>query len=419
VFSSEDVLSIEFIPKICSRNATQRFEESLRKCLHLKSASAYCVRIPLSNKAESILIKKLSNEGFLCSDISEPTNIDWLHYLSKEGSNIYLHIARPVAERVPGELTTGMPDHLMHSKMILFEMEDYAEAWVGSHNWTRRAFDGPNIEISLILKIKKHSLIYYQCLDVLSHIKYQCYSFDPSLQDFYKLLQGKVDYFDVIQATTELSKNTIEGKIQNEAWIQKKEQNIKYIYVLSNSKKAKPTLNNIVYLKIRTFENDFIYLKCKINQTDNQRESIKTDSIFLVLQDNPDCIPVLIEVNDKNKINSVEYKVFINLSVEAVENIHLIPEKVPDLWIQDEKSQLLQEMGENKKIKVEEKIKNVQVMKPFNPRFSVNNNLIDNNQSLKNDHIINNFLIYKMIKDHDWNDLFSRLQRSCLFNKEM
>jgi hypothetical protein len=87
----------------------------------------------------------------------------------------------------------------MHSKICFFEMEDYVEVWIGSHNWTRRAFDGPNLETSIILKIKKQSKIKNIFIDYIENINKLSYRYEEELLDFYKLLQGSLDYFNVIQ----------------------------------------------------------------------------------------------------------------------------------------------------------------------------------------------------------------------------
>ena len=101
-----------------------------------------------------------------------------------------------------GELKTQMPPHLMHAKTLLFDLdENYAELWIGSHNWTARALTGLNIEVSIVISMNTASDLYRVAQDLLNYIRDSDSSvpFDPNLVDYYKWLQGqKIEEVDWI-----------------------------------------------------------------------------------------------------------------------------------------------------------------------------------------------------------------------------
>ena len=82
---------------------------------------------------------------------------------------------------------------LLHAKMLLFWAKDgTAELWVGSHNWTKRAILGLNVEASLVVRLKDSSPLFAAAADYLAHMKGIAEPFDVAKVDFYKALQRKM-----------------------------------------------------------------------------------------------------------------------------------------------------------------------------------------------------------------------------------
>lgn len=129
------------------------------------------------------------SNGFLCVDLHLPTDVDALNDLVRKGAHVYLYI-----EDIPTLTDEGLrePPCLMHSKMLLFRSLDQdAELWVGSHNWTNRAILGLNVESSLSVKLKMQSPLFSQAEAFLAQIRAISHPFDPEKVPFYKEWQKK------------------------------------------------------------------------------------------------------------------------------------------------------------------------------------------------------------------------------------
>jgi hypothetical protein len=182
------VNSVDIVPDFNSPSVVRKLRDTIARSRSLRAAVAYWT-IP-SDKVSTQLVSKLSGYGFLCVDISYPTDVDELNRISKNGGNIYLHLLKPNPQK--GELKTKMPPHLMHAKTLLFDLdESYAELWIGSHNWTARALTGLNIEVSNVISMKSVSDLYQAAQDLLNSIRSSCVPFDSNLVDYYKWLQGQ------------------------------------------------------------------------------------------------------------------------------------------------------------------------------------------------------------------------------------
>ena len=77
--------------------------------------------------------------------------------------------------------------------MLLFWAQDgTAELWVGSHNWTKRALLGLNVEASLVVRLKDSSPLFAAASDYLAHMEAIAEPFDVTKVDVYKALQRKM-----------------------------------------------------------------------------------------------------------------------------------------------------------------------------------------------------------------------------------
>jgi hypothetical protein len=84
-----------------------------------------------------------------------------------------------------------MPNHLMHSKVVVFDYDGRdSVVWVGSHNGTFRALDGINFECTLAVETSQTSGLYREVLEHLTDIRAACQQFNLDLIEHYRFLQG-------------------------------------------------------------------------------------------------------------------------------------------------------------------------------------------------------------------------------------
>lgn len=119
--------------------------------------------------------------GFLCCDFMSPTNFDYLAEIARNGEEIFIHW-----RKVKG----GQSTPLLHSKLLLFELENgKVEIWTGSHNWTKNALTGPQLNFSTIIHAKVDDPIYKEVGSLLKYYRELCKPFNPSDIGWYKKLQ--------------------------------------------------------------------------------------------------------------------------------------------------------------------------------------------------------------------------------------
>lgn len=63
--------------------------------------------------------ERISGDGFLCTDIHFPTDIDRLCEMKSAGANVYFILRNPNPQTC--ELRSKVPPHLLHPKMLLFD----------------------------------------------------------------------------------------------------------------------------------------------------------------------------------------------------------------------------------------------------------------------------------------------------------
>lgn len=182
-------MNIEVLPSLRGRRSLcQRLEQSIELATALRAVVAFWTTEP--DFISSQLSKLLSHsDSYLCVDLHPPTDIDQLNALTNQNANVKLHI-RKLDGRTENR-NTGMPPHLLHAKTLLFDLPNgKAELWVGSHNWTRRALLGFNIELSAIIQLERESALYQDVKDKLDEIARLCVQFDSNEITYYKWLQG-------------------------------------------------------------------------------------------------------------------------------------------------------------------------------------------------------------------------------------
>lgn len=86
---------------------------------------------------------------------------------------------------------------LLHAKMLLFWSKGRtAELWVGSHNWTKRAILGLNVEASLIVRLTDSSPLFAAAAEYLARMKGIAEPLYVAKVDFYKALPVPMDATD-------------------------------------------------------------------------------------------------------------------------------------------------------------------------------------------------------------------------------
>ena len=179
----DGILNLELTPDWYHPDVRSRLADAVKKAKAIRASIAYWT--VATDFVDDLLAERLSGpDGFLCVDYHLPTDIDQLARLAERGAAVYIHCADlPTPRREPPQL--------VHSKILFFWMADRtAEIWVGSHNWTRRALVGPNVESSAVIRVTETSALFCDALAYLDRTKQVCHAFDLSRVDDYKRLQN-------------------------------------------------------------------------------------------------------------------------------------------------------------------------------------------------------------------------------------
>ena len=328
-------MHIELIPSVEKSSIKHRLTHSLQTCDFVKGAVAYWT-IDINFIPE--LSKKLKHpNSFYCIDFHKPTNIDYLARFKKDGANIFLHNYELVNNRENSDiLQAAKIPYLLHSKIILFVMHEEVEIWLGSHNFTRRAISGLNIESSFIVRTNKSTSLYKDVDRYLEFIKKNCIEFDLQDIEFYKKLQGDAD--DTGEWVLELiGKNVLDLK-QNKAVT---------LLGLDNEDTKNRMIDSlrtdsILYLHILDVEKDEEYVyKSKIRQIGDLNSNIEksTDMDFynrkLILKIAnlfPYLFPDSIDINPKIL---KKYQYFANIQILEYLNkakVFKKPQRSKEIW---------------------------------------------------------------------------------------
>ncbi len=195
---NSDILSIELLHPLDEPPAFfQRLQRSVLKAQSLRGAVAYWTVAP-DLVSPSLAQLLATRKSFLCVDLHLPTSVEMLTQLNQSikehdatGRHLFLHLRDLEGQTEVWSANREMPPHLLHTKSLLFDFEDgTAEVWIGSHNWTRRALVGLNVEASFVIRIPQTSRLYRQTLRMLEQIRSLCQLFNPSDVHYYRWLQG-------------------------------------------------------------------------------------------------------------------------------------------------------------------------------------------------------------------------------------
>jgi len=143
-------MKTKLIPALEHPNLKNKLTNLLDSCQSFMACTAFWT-INVEYLPYNVLSQALKKpNSFICADIQFPTNIDNLVEFAKAGvDEIYLHGYR----QHPEEYTQNT--NLLHSKVYLFQLDNTnAFLLIGSHNFTRYAIEGLNLEASLAIECK-------------------------------------------------------------------------------------------------------------------------------------------------------------------------------------------------------------------------------------------------------------------------
>jgi hypothetical protein len=170
------------------------FKNIVQRAIVIKGTVAYWTwdRNYIENEFGSNFFVALKHiESFFCIDISSTVSIiNNIASCSKQVDNFYIYTYKFKVTKIGDENRVS----LLHSKITYIETADGYFVFLGSHNNTKNAFNGLNMEHSVLIKFPLHlSTEDTQLLDnilfQLNRIKSFCYKFIFDLVDFYKGLQ--------------------------------------------------------------------------------------------------------------------------------------------------------------------------------------------------------------------------------------
>lgn len=174
---------------VITDNAWARLESYAHNATCVRAVMAYWT-IPAADLPGRLFAALCRKGSFLCVDMNQPTSLNALHSLHQSGVSTWLHLMTTTGKSEIKD-SAGMPNHLMHSKAMVFDYEGgRAVVWVGSHNGTFRALDGVNFECTLAIETECSSPLYKEVSAHIQQIQAACQRFRPELMDHYRHLQG-------------------------------------------------------------------------------------------------------------------------------------------------------------------------------------------------------------------------------------
>jgi hypothetical protein len=168
----------------------------------------------VEEKFGKVFFKALNNkESYFCIDISSPTtDIEKIASCCKKANNYYIYSYKYRSKKVANEKVIS----LLHSKITYVKTALNHYVIIGSHNNTESAFNGKNMEHSILIEFPikltfEDTKLLNDILVQLERIKSLCEKFNLSLIQLYKNEQLPVNE-DLSMIVIEIDPNDI-GKI--------------------------------------------------------------------------------------------------------------------------------------------------------------------------------------------------------------
>ena len=194
-------MTIDFLPSSpTSRSVSHLLMDSLSNCLSVQGSVAFW-KLPTDVLDRQLFWALCRPESFICVDFHIPTNFE---YLAEFVEQIRSHRDFPslfIFLRKAGKSNDGDSPVMLHTKILLFDMGNQNwQIWVGSHNFTRSALFGLNLEGSLCVKGNNNEPQFTELLakikSYLIYIQSLCEPFDPNRIPVYKALRGEKEEND-------------------------------------------------------------------------------------------------------------------------------------------------------------------------------------------------------------------------------
>lgn len=172
LIESSDVISIELI----NDNFLRYLNPILENTINVKGCSAYWTLKHSSSKTDAFkhycfnLYQLLKEENsFMCVDLHIPTDVEQICNSVNDGGNFYMYMAEG-----KGGIYSEINNRLLHTKLILFEGEEFDYILLGSHNQTSQALKNINKEASVLIQVKAESPTKRNVTNYLEYIKSIC-----------------------------------------------------------------------------------------------------------------------------------------------------------------------------------------------------------------------------------------------------
>jgi hypothetical protein len=181
-------------------NAYRRLNELSVGSVKINAAVCYWT-MPPSDLGPAFIAALRHKESCLVVDIHSPTSLDSLAKLNLAGAHVFLYLFQIIGRTEVAD-SRGIPDHLMHAKVFVFDYgTSEVKIWVGSHNGTRRALLGLNFEFATVITCERNSHLHLQALRFISGIRDISAVFKQSERDLYRTIQGglQIDAFIELQ----------------------------------------------------------------------------------------------------------------------------------------------------------------------------------------------------------------------------
>lgn len=192
-------MTVDFLPAVAtSRSIASEFKAALQTCQSVTGCVAFWTLAP--DAFGGALVSALSKPGSsVCVDFQKPTDFEkltaWHHQLSFARPDPVVHLCVRQSTTLRSEQDSI---GLLHTKIWLFDLGDgQYDVWVGSHNATRSAMEGFNLEGTVRVSGHASEPEFLPLLErvgvYLSYIREQCRPFNPNDVVLYQSLRGEVN----------------------------------------------------------------------------------------------------------------------------------------------------------------------------------------------------------------------------------
>ena len=206
-------MTIEFLPSDAEhRDVGPALRRVLMACQSVEGSVAYWT-LPTDALGGQLLTSLRKPGSCICVDLGMPTDLNCLaEYVTliqqtRTEPALYLYVKKHSTQG------RGQVASKLHTKLLLFDMgNEQWEIWIGSHNFTKLALHGGNLEAGIRIVGQADEpnfrLLLDQVQDYLCYIRNDCWAFDPAKLTLYESLRGDLDDKDLIDRLKTLIKES-------------------------------------------------------------------------------------------------------------------------------------------------------------------------------------------------------------------